>query len=102
MNNHDNITQAAIAAATIELAVSAAGKKVVNYTVMLIFSGCLFVALIGWFANGKDDTDGYKRSNMALRTDYGTGCQYLESHTGALTPRMSADGKHVGCKRVVK
>lgn len=89
----------------IELAVTSAGKKVVNYTFMLIFAGYLFVAFIGWLGTGgnqKDDTDGYKRSNMALRTDYGTGCQYLESHTGVLTPRMSADGKHVGCKAVVK
>lgn len=46
----------------------------------------------------KDDTDGEKRSEMILRTDYGTGCQFLETvKGGALTPRI-ANGKHLGCK----
>ena len=86
----------------IEMAVANAGKKVVNHVAWMLFIGYLLIAAIGWFTTDKDDTDGPKRSNMVLRTDYGTGCQYLESHTGVLTPRMSADGKHTGCKVVSK
>lgn len=34
-----------------------------------------------------------KRSGLIVRTDYGTGVQYLESPFGGLTPRLDADGK---------
>jgi len=48
-----------------------------------------------WFAP-KNETDGAgARSQMALRVDHGTGCQYLESSRGSLTPRMGRDGKQV-------
>ena len=44
----------------------------------------------------RDATDSATaRSNMALRVDYGTGCQYLASASGALTPRMGADGRQI-------
>ena len=52
---------------------------------------------IGQTGYGRDDTDGAKRSNMALRTDYGTGCQYLETSGGGITPRLDVNGKHKGC-----
>lgn len=39
-----------------------------------------------------------ERSGLALRTDYGTGCQYLETSAGNLTPRLDAEGRHV-CAR---
>jgi len=44
-----------------------------------------------------DDTDKNKwtRSGMRLRTDHGTGVQYLESADGVLTPRLNADGSLV-------
>jgi len=89
----------------IETAVANAGKKVVNHIAWMLFAGYMVIVAIGWLATGgnqKDSTDGHERSNMILRTDYGTGCQYLESRTGVLTPRMSGDGKHAGCKAVVK
>ena len=45
-----------------------------------------------------DDTDDRSagiHSEMRLRTDHMTRCQYLESSNGALTPRLGADGKQV-------
>lgn len=33
-----------------------------------------------------------KRSGVCLVTDYGTGCQYLMSITGHLTPRLDSEG----------
>lgn len=44
---------------------------------------------------GTDDTDGTKRSGIALRTDYGTGCQYLEGSLGGLTPRLDTNGQQI-------
>ena len=44
---------------------------------------------------GRDDTDGESRSGLRLRTDARTGCQYLESTGGGLTPRLDRNGKHV-------
>lgn len=45
---------------------------------------------------GKDSTDPANgRSGLELRTDAMTGCQYLESSDGALTPRLGRNGKQV-------
>lgn len=44
---------------------------------------------------GRDDTDGESRSGLTLRTDARTGCQYLESKGGGLTPRLDGNGEHV-------
>jgi len=45
---------------------------------------------------GADETDGHgSRSGIALRTDNGTGCQYLESRFGGLTPRLDRAGKQI-------
>jgi len=82
----------------LETAMTNAGKRIIHHFGYVLFAGYLLVAAIGFFTTDRDDTDGQKRSNMALRTDYGTGCQYLESSRGAITPRLSVDGKHVGCK----
>ena len=60
-----------------------------------------FVVIVGKFPIGRDDTDQGEwggRGGMALRTDSMTGCQYLEASGGGLTPRISASGKHFGCK----
>jgi len=48
------------------------------------------------FDIGKNDSDSAeKRSGMSVRTDYKTGCQYLESSKGELTPRLKKDGTHL-------
>ena len=44
---------------------------------------------------GRDDTDGESRSGLRLRTDARTGCQYLESTSGGLTPRLDRGGQHI-------
>ena len=64
----------------IETAVANAGKKVVNHIAWMLFAGYMAIVAIGWFATGgnqKDSTDGNERSNMILRIDYGTGCEFL-------------------------
>lgn len=44
-----------------------------------------------------DDTDQswWQRSGVSVVTDARTGCQYLKSAFGGLTPRMGADGRHI-------
>jgi hypothetical protein len=43
-----------------------------------------------------DSTDSTSSaSGMKLRDDHLTGCQYLESHAGFLTPRLNAAGKPI-------
>ncbi len=53
-----------------------------------------FAGAMGWSPD-VDDTDlsPRVRSGMVLRTDHGTGCQYLEAAGGGITPRLRPDGK---------
>ena len=68
----------------------------------------VFIVLVGVLSAtpiGRDDTDPGSwgaRSSLAPRTDSLTGCQYLETSRGGLTPRRDRDGKHVGCKEALK
>jgi hypothetical protein len=51
------------------------------------------------FPRQLDDTDPPGgRSQMLSLTDHRTGCQYLMASHGGLTPRLAADGSHMGCK----
>lgn len=63
--------------------------------------GLVVVAIIGavsegmqWGFDGTDDKEHGKRSGITLRTDHGTGCQYLETSDGGITPRLTPEGKH--------
>lgn len=38
------------------------------------------------------------RSGMVIRTDAATGCEYLETSDGGITPRMDGGGHQRGCK----
>lgn len=57
------------------------------------------VALIGSCSqrDATDRADG-ERSGLGLRTDHGTGCQYLVAPFGGITPRVDSQGRHVGCR----
>lgn len=58
----------------------------------------LVVAVGGWLLPAdRDDTDAPSgpRSGLLLRIDHGTGCQYLETKSGALFPRMSWNGRQI-------
>lgn len=70
---------------------------------ILIAGGIVFVAIygMGQIANAirpYDATDPPGgRSGMRLTTDFGTGCQYLSAPAGGITPRVDANGRHIGC-----
>ena len=83
-------------------------SKIQKYAETMIYTTIVAVLLVtayGFIRDypGYDDTDDVRngvRSNMSLRTDYGTGCQYLVARglfTRSITPRMNADGSQV-CK----
>lgn len=63
------------------------------------FIPVIIVYLVWGFFINKDDTDKstFTKSGVALRTDYKTGCQYLEGTRGGLTPRVDGVGYHMGC-----
>ncbi len=46
----------------------------------------------------RDTTDGERRSGMGLHVDAETGCEYLSTMRGGITPRISYDGTHKGCR----
>ncbi|WP_020471552.1 DUF6440 family protein [Zavarzinella formosa] len=50
-----------------------------------------------WHGSGRDDTDNPNdsRSGMMVYTDHRTGCQYLGTVFGGITPRLDRDGKPV-------
>ena len=42
-----------------------------------------------------DSEEDAKRSGLELRFDHGTGCQYLVTRQGHITPRLGRDGKQI-------
>ena len=66
----------------------------------VIFLGILAILSVvaGFFIPG-DDTDAPgERSGLRPYTDHATGCQYLATRNGALTPRLDATGKQI-CRK---
>lgn len=63
----------------------------------------MFYAALYWSAtvltpfDQTDDDSRQVRSGMALRTDHGTGCQYLQTWSGGITPRLDGTGRQI-CK----
>lgn len=55
----------------------------------------LDAAAFGQWGIGRDATDGKERSGLALKTDAMTGCQYLVSPWGGITPRLDKLGKQI-------
>ena len=61
------------------------------YLIIMVLLG-----LVG--CTDRDDTDpidGGERSNLKIRVDYRTHCQYLVSDHGGITPRMNKDGTQI-------
>ena len=60
----------------------------------------VIVVLIGLSPIGRDDSDPGSwgsRSELNIRTDSLTGCQYLEARNGGLAKRLDSEGNHLGC-----
>lgn len=74
-------------------------SKGVAFFISIGFGTIIIIgAVFGWLLpTPVDATDKSVsvRSGVNLITDYGTGCQYLETNSGGLTPRMNAEGRHI-------
>lgn len=82
-------------------------KEAKDFTVWLAgwwVIGLLITFAIWTFPFNRDTTDGEwpNRSGMRPRTDALTGCQYLETSGGGITPRIGSRGRHLGCKSQVE
>lgn len=64
---------------------------------VMFVCGWLIIKALNWFdIPARDATDPPGgRSQLALRTDHETGCQYLATRSGGLTPRRAADGRQI-------
>ena len=66
-----------------------------------VFVGLLIASLVVWAVNTGsggplDSTDNHTtgdRSGLRILIDHGTGCQYLRTSSGGITPRLDANGK---------
>lgn len=71
-------------------------------------SQLMWLVIAIWLLNlipiGRDSTDGPwpYRSGMKPLTDALTGCQYLTTWSGGITPRIDSRGMHLGCKSQVE
>jgi hypothetical protein len=67
------------------------------FAIIFVVSCLIYITPIN-----RDDTDkgmwGGGRSGIKSTTDALTGCQYLVSPDGGITPRLSSDGNHI-CAR---
>ena len=67
-----------------------------KYLLTVVAPVALFFTL-GAYLSPTDSTDGSwsKRSGISLHIDHETGCHYLGTLFGALTPRLDRDGEHI-------
>ena len=72
---------------------------ILGFVVLLVLAQYAADAILfSWVRHNADETDeATVRSGLGLRTDFGTGCEYLESRFGGLIPRVAATGNHI-CK----
>ena len=77
------------------------GKRLLTWAAKMIALGYVIISVIGWLSGSydRDDTDGEARSGMEAHTDNLTGCQYLSTRHGGITPRMK-NGRHLGCHSI--
>lgn len=62
-------------------------------------AGIVAAYLISLLPIGRDSTDGAwpNRSGVEVVTDAATGCQYLRTPGGGITPRANGTGEQLGC-----
>jgi hypothetical protein len=82
----------------VEMVLFAVGGFIVKIVAAVIVIGLIFKAILFFTGDTMDSTDRtYKdrfglthvaHSGVGVKTDWGTGCQYIEDDKGRLTPRM--------------
>ena len=57
----------------------------------------IIVAILAAFALVLSKLPGDSESLLSVEVDEATGCEYLVSSAGGVTPRMDSDYMHMGC-----
>lgn len=71
-------------------------KWILDATAIVIICG--MVVIVATRFSAFDDTDNHttgERSGVSLYTDHLTGCQYLGTLFGGITPRLDQHGNHI-------
>lgn len=72
-------------------------KTIIGKAFTIVLVWLVFSTLIALAFNPVDnsDVDRWNRSEMRIHTDALTGCQYLSTRQGSITPRLHSDGVQV-------
>ncbi len=71
-------------------------RKIIRFVFIVVCAGLLATIMVDSLRVDQNDTDGEnERSGLQLYFDHGTGCQYVGTPEGGLTPRMDHRGEHV-------
>lgn len=63
---------------------------------IMLSAALALTLMLGGDWTARDDTDSHeKRSGMRPHVDALTGCQYLSTPGGGITPRLDAQGRHM-------
>lgn len=75
-------------------------KSFTSWFAKRLLVGLFAFTIVAFIFTPRDDSDALDgaRSNLAVRTDARTGCQYLETGRGGITPRLDVAGRQVGCR----
>lgn len=91
-----------VMAQALSLGLKDAGRALYRFAFKLLIAWIIgyyvFSFVAGQFEMGFDDTDDKlsgERSGMALHIDNRTGCHYLASSAGSLTPRLDKSGRQI-------
>lgn len=68
------------------------------YAWLVFFVAAVSITVASVLADHDDTDPPDGSSGMSLYTDAATGCQYLGSIHGGITPRLTPLGKHMGCR----
>lgn len=73
-------------------------------TFWLVFASALLASILGvdYFRPYDDTDDGKERSGLIICIDSKTGCEYLTTKHGGLTPRMNQSGTYQICTTPVR
>jgi hypothetical protein len=67
-----------------------------------ILVGAVVAAIVSLTPLGRDNSDQGEwgaRSGLIIKTDALTGCEYLATTSGGLSPRLTQHGYQVGCRK---
>jgi hypothetical protein len=62
------------------------------------FAIALWVIQMAGYGLDNTDASATNRSGMSLHRDNLTGCEYLSTKNGGITPRLTSAGIHMGCR----